>query len=50
MRYAVTGGTGFVGGVLIRHLRRAGHEVVALVRDDLDAGLRDLVDARAEVD
>src|SRR5690606_6646235 len=33
MRYFVTGGTGFIGGVLVRHLRAAGHEVVALVRD-----------------
>jgi nucleoside-diphosphate-sugar epimerase len=32
MRYAVTGGTGFVGGVLVRQLREAGHEVVALMR------------------
>jgi dihydroflavonol-4-reductase len=33
MRYFVTGGTGFIGGRLIEHLRGAGHEVVALVRD-----------------
>ncbi|CAN5644796.1 NAD-dependent epimerase/dehydratase family protein [soil metagenome] len=33
MRYAITGATGFVGGVLARQLRAAGHEVVALVRD-----------------
>ncbi|HLT48251.1 MAG TPA: NAD-dependent epimerase/dehydratase family protein [Rubricoccaceae bacterium] len=33
MRYFVTGGTGFIGGVLIRQLRAAGHDVVALVRD-----------------
>lgn len=33
MRYFVTGGTGFIGGTLIRQLRGAGHEVVALVRD-----------------
>jgi nucleoside-diphosphate-sugar epimerase len=33
MRYAITGATGFLGGVLARHLRDAGHEVVALVRD-----------------
>jgi dihydroflavonol-4-reductase len=40
MRYAITGATGFLGGVLARKLRDAGHEVVALVRDpDRAAGL-----------
>lgn len=38
MRYAITGATGFVGGVLARQLRDAGHEVVALVRDPAKAG------------
>ena len=33
MRYAITGATGFVGGALASQLRRAGHDVVALVRD-----------------
>ncbi len=33
MRYAITGATGFLGGVLARQLRTSGHEVVALVRD-----------------
>jgi nucleoside-diphosphate-sugar epimerase len=53
MRYAVTGGTGFVGGALIRTLTGAGHEVTALVRGDhsLDPGVRivrgDLLDATA---
>lgn len=42
MRYFVTGATGFLGGRLVRQLREAGHEVVAVVRDpdkarDLDA-------------
>lgn len=32
-RYAITGATGFLGGVLARQLRDAGHDVVALVRD-----------------
>jgi dihydroflavonol-4-reductase len=32
MRYAVTGGTGFLGANLIRGLLAAGHEVVALIR------------------
>jgi nucleoside-diphosphate-sugar epimerase len=38
MRYFVTGGTGFIGGRLIRALRRSGHEVVALARDPGRAG------------
>lgn len=33
MRYFVTGATGFLGNVLSRQLRQAGHEVHALVRD-----------------
>jgi nucleoside-diphosphate-sugar epimerase len=33
MRYAITGATGFVGGALASQLRKAGHDVVALVRD-----------------
>lgn len=45
MRYFVTGGTGFIGGRLIEHLREAGHEVVALVRDPSRA--RHLADAGA---
>lgn len=32
MRYLVTGGTGFIGGHLIRQLVAGGHDVVALVR------------------
>lgn len=33
MKYMVTGGTGFIGGRVVRRLRAAGHEVHALVRD-----------------
>ena len=36
-RYFVTGGTGFIGLELVRQLREAGHEVVALVRDPAKA-------------
>jgi len=37
MKYYVTGATGFVGGVLARQLREAGHEVNALVRNPVKA-------------
>jgi nucleoside-diphosphate-sugar epimerase len=33
MRYAITGATGFLGGVLVGRLRDEGHEVSALVRE-----------------
>ena len=36
MRAFVTGGTGFIGGGLVRRLLKAGHEVRALVRPDAD--------------
>jgi dihydroflavonol-4-reductase len=39
MRYFLTGGTGFLGGVLVRQLRDAGHDVVALVRHPEKAGV-----------
>ena len=38
MRFAITGATGFVGGALASQLRRAGHDVVVLVRDRSRAG------------
>jgi nucleoside-diphosphate-sugar epimerase len=38
MNYFLTGATGFIGGVLARQLREAGHEVRALVRDPEKAG------------
>lgn len=43
MRYFLTGGTGFIGGMLARQLVEAGHTVHALVRDPARAdGLRRL--------
>jgi hypothetical protein len=43
MKIAITGGTGFVGGHLARHLTSAGHEVVLIARgvDKRDVTLRD---------
>ncbi|MGH8945891.1 MAG: NAD-dependent epimerase/dehydratase family protein [Acidimicrobiia bacterium] len=37
MRYTLTGATGFLGGELVRLLRRADHEVTAVVRDPVRA-------------
>lgn len=38
MRIFVTGGSGFVGGHLIEHLKVKGHEVYAMARSPLSAG------------
>jgi nucleoside-diphosphate-sugar epimerase len=37
MKYFLTGSTGFIGGVLARQLREAGHEVIAVVRNPTKA-------------
>jgi nucleoside-diphosphate-sugar epimerase len=37
-KYFVTGATGFVGGSLVRQLKNAGHEVIAIVRNPGKAG------------
>lgn len=37
MRYALTGGTGFIGRYLARQLREADHEVIAVVRNPAKA-------------
>lgn len=51
MKYFVTGATGFIGGAVVRQLREAGHEVIALVRTPSKAGaLRDLGVTLAEGD
>jgi nucleoside-diphosphate-sugar epimerase len=41
MRYAMTGGTGFLGGELARQLRSAGHDVAALIRQPTKASRLD---------
>lgn len=38
MKVALTGSTGFVGSHILADLREHGHEVIALVRDDAQAG------------
>ncbi|MFF8608822.1 UDP-glucose 4-epimerase GalE [Streptomyces sp. NPDC015346] len=45
-RYLVTGGAGYVGSTVARHLIEAGHEVTVL--DDLSTGFADAVPAGAE--
>ncbi len=45
MKYLVTGGAGYVGGVVARHLLEAGHEVTVL--DNLSTGFRAGVPAGA---
>ena len=45
MRLLVTGGAGYIGGVVTLHLLRAGHQVTVL--DDLSTGHADAVPAGA---
>lgn len=43
MKYFLTGGTGFLGGVIARKLREQGHEVIAIARNPSSAtGLREI--------
>lgn len=46
MKILVTGGTGFTGGNLCRHLSAAGHEVYALVREGRDTSALDALGVR----
>ena len=39
MKVALTGATGFVGSHIVTELQKHGHEVTALVRDDVQAGV-----------
>ena len=48
MRFALTGGTGFVGGALAERLRRDGHHLTALVRDPARATALRRLDVRLE--
>ncbi|WP_327236245.1 UDP-glucose 4-epimerase GalE [Streptomyces sp. NBC_01317] len=45
-KYLVTGGAGYIGGVVATHLLEVGHEVTVL--DDLSTGFREAVPAGAE--
>jgi nucleoside-diphosphate-sugar epimerase len=45
MKVFITGGTGYLGSVLVEHLTRAGHDVMALARSDASA--QRLLDAGA---
>ena len=48
MRYLITGGAGFIGSALVKHLSKSGHDVIVL--DDLSRGRRDRLDGvRCEV-
>ena len=38
MRFVVTGATGLIGGATARHLKAAGHEVIAVDRRDGEIG------------
>ncbi|HEY4961616.1 MAG TPA: NAD-dependent epimerase/dehydratase family protein, partial [Terriglobales bacterium] len=46
MRILVTGGAGYIGGVVTDHLLRAGHTVTVV--DNLIMGWREAVPAEAE--
>src|SRR5262245_30889646 len=49
MRIAITGGTGFIGGYMLKGLARAGHEPRALVRPGRESALVHPPERRCEV-